>query len=181
MRWHTPPHSLPTCSWHEPEDWITSRGPCAGGGGGANILRNDLHDGGSRVAPAGRLRITMRTWRPQRSRPLCSCSFSRGHILCREHILSRVPRGLGEEDPPVPVHSLENTFYIENTFYLENLEASAKQTPLLLFVCQGPLAEPRQLAVCENFFETSVKRDLISVQRDIIKSQKRQNVSRVTC
>ena len=61
------------------------------GGGGAKIIRNDLHDGGSRVSPAGRLRITMRTWRPQRSRPLCSCSFSRGHILCREHILSTHP------------------------------------------------------------------------------------------
>jgi hypothetical protein len=88
------------------------------------------------------------------------------HILYKRHTLSRVPPGLGEENPPVLVHSLENTFYIENTFYLENLEASAKQTPLLLFVCQGPLAEPRQLAVCQKrpnigSKETYVKRDQI--------------------
>ena len=55
------------------------------------------------------------------------------------------------------------------------LEASAKQTHLFLFLCQGPLAEPRQLAVCEIFFDASVKRDLISVSFDLIKSQKRQN------
>ena len=38
MRWHTPPHSLLTCSGHEPEDWITSRGPCERERAGERLL-----------------------------------------------------------------------------------------------------------------------------------------------